>query len=165
MAELRIRMSKKNDGTIVIAYTRPDGTSTWQRGKHDFFAYHDLEHYAIETTLGLKSAFLGMMGRGWDLEDFGSPWPRGKFPEDALEDLMLAECLAGAMDLNRVGSYDLPAEQVNETLREILSQYGVTLQRRITTAEMERIRAMTADLHERWQNVPVDGSLEIAFPL
>jgi hypothetical protein len=43
------------------------------KDKSPFFAYHDLAHYAVETTLGPGQAFLGLVASGWDLGDFGSP--------------------------------------------------------------------------------------------
>src|SRR3954454_18258245 len=81
-----IRIKKARDGRTALSCTRADGTTTWQRqqgGQAAFFPRHDLTHYAVETTLGLREAFFGLVASGWDMSDFGSPWPRGALPPQA----------------------------------------------------------------------------------
>ena len=81
-----IRIKKGTDGRTALSCTRADGTTTWQRqqgGQAAFFPKHDLTHYAVETTLGLRQGFYGLVSTGWDFSDFGSPWPRGKLPPEA----------------------------------------------------------------------------------
>ena len=83
---LTIRIKKQSDGSAALSCTRPDGSVTWQRqeGTHGrFFPLHDLTHYAVETVLGYQNGFYGMVARGWNMTDFGAPWPRGRIPADA----------------------------------------------------------------------------------
>ena len=64
-----------------MSCTRADGTVTRQRqdpAKAQFFVRHDLTHYALETVLGHRRGFYGLVAEGWDFTDFGSPWPRGR---------------------------------------------------------------------------------------
>ena len=64
MAELLIQLTKRPDGGAVLRCVRGDGTVTWQRheGAHGrFFPLHDLTHYAVETTLGFRSGFYGLI--------------------------------------------------------------------------------------------------------
>jgi len=67
-----IRLSKgKNDKSGTLTCLRDDGSSTWQKSS-DYFAYHDLIHYAVETTLGFRDAFLGLVAKGKGLDEFGT---------------------------------------------------------------------------------------------
>ena len=163
MAELRIRFKKKRDGTATLTCVRADNTSTGQRSGA-FFVGHDLGHYAIETTLGLRSAFWGMLARGWDIDDFGSPWPRGPIPTDAMEDLALAEHAAGMLDAERYGVPIRSADEFNFWLEQALTQAGMTLVRRLTEADLARLRACRADLAARWEALPPGETLELLFP-
>lgn len=79
---LTIRLKKGRDGPHTLACTRADGSVTVQHNRHDFFPPHDLTHYAVESVLDYDCGFYGLVADGWDLADFGAPWPRGKLPGD-----------------------------------------------------------------------------------
>jgi hypothetical protein len=64
-----IRLSKHTGKPHVIKYIRDDGTETWMQAD-DFFVRHDLSHFALETVLGYKTAFNGMINSGMDIKDF-----------------------------------------------------------------------------------------------
>ena len=60
MAELRIQLTKRGDGDVVLRCIRADGSATWQRhrGRHaGFFPLHDLTHYVVETELRSRRGF------------------------------------------------------------------------------------------------------------
>lgn len=163
MAGLKIRFSKKRDGEASITYTRADGTATGQRSRDEFFVYHDMGHFAVETTLGLKSAFLGLLIRGWDIGDFGTPWPKGRFPEEAASDLMLAEGLAGALDQNRLMGMYPSADELNEAMQMSYGGNPDCPVRALTDAEWETIVRLRDDLAARWRALPPGGDLELTF--
>lgn len=86
--ELLIRLKRSTDGTAALSCMRADGTVTWQRqtaALSGFFPPHDLTHYAVESTLGYRHGFFGLVADGWDISDFAAPWPRGRLPVEALE--------------------------------------------------------------------------------
>ena len=100
MPELSIRIKKKNDGSAALSCTRADGSTTWQRQDGQlglFFPLHDLTHYAVETVLGFKRAFYGLLAEGWDITSFNEPGISKRLPEDA----GLAEVLVGFFDVER----------------------------------------------------------------
>lgn len=163
MPTLLIRFKKRRTGESTMTCFREDGTATGQRAGA-FFLWHDLEHYAVETTLGLPSAFYGMLARGWDLEDFGTPWPRGPFPADALPDLMLAESLAGAMDAERAGALALTAEWFNAHAAAECERVGAPPVRQITEQHLSRVRARYQELVREWEALPPGEVLELPFP-
>ncbi len=165
---MQIRFTKKRDGTTTLTCVRDDGTVTGQRQKHGFFFVpHDLGHYAIETTLDLRLAFWGLLNsRGWEITDFGTPWPRGPMPPAMIGDAMLAEHLAGMLDRERDGSLEpQTAHEANAMLAAQFAQLpGAPSPRVVTDEELSRIRATLAQLLARWRAVPPGESLELTFP-
>jgi hypothetical protein len=164
MPTLCLRFKKKSDGNNVLSCVRDDGSATWQHQRGDFFVHHDLTHYAIETTLGLSHAFYGLLAQGWEFTDFGTPWPRGRFPDDALPDLSLAEHLAGAFDLERATNIPIEAEGFNTTLAETCQDYGIHDLYPVTEPDLTRIRTTYAELIGRWRAMPPGATLELTFP-
>lgn len=154
-----IRFLKKRDGGNVLSCVRADGTSTWQHQRDDFFAPHDLTHFAIETTLGLQDAFYGLLASGWDIADFGPPWPRGPLPPDAL----WAEHLAGAFDVERAGGVQTDADELNAWLATAYQNIGVVLHRAVTEEELVQIRDTAQNLIARWRHTPRGEALELTF--
>ena len=163
-----IRFTKKSDGTATLTCVRDNGTVTGQRQKHGFFFVpHDLGHYASETTLNLRLAFWGLLNeRGWEITDFGTPWPRGPIPADAIGDALLAEHLAGMLDGERSGSLEPQmAREVNAMLAAQFVQLpGAPSPRIVTNDELARIRATLSELLACWRAVPPGESLELSFP-
>jgi hypothetical protein len=162
--DLLIRFKKKRNGTHSLTCVRADGSVTGQRGDGGFFIPHDLTHYAIETTFGLRRAFYGMLAGGWEFTDFGTPWPRGPFPQEAVADLALAEMLAGDFDAERYGQYPVTVSEFNARYAEACQQAGVAPKRCLTEADLDRVRARYAELMTLWTELPDGGTLELPFP-
>ena len=143
---------------------RADGSVTGQRlDERGFYIRHDMTHYAIETTLDLRSAFYGMLAYGWDIGDFGSPWPRGPIPPHAQSEVALAEHLAGAFDRERYVGMPVVAEEQNLALLDAVSASEFPV-RAVSEAEVDRIRERLAELQARWDALPVGNTLEVSFP-
>jgi hypothetical protein len=160
---LTLRFAIKRDGTPVLSVTRRDGSVAWQRQKH-FFPVHDLGHYAIESVLGLRQAFWGMMADGWEFADFGTPWPRGPMPNAA--EALLAEVIAGWLDnfARDVRDDETGAAELNAHLAAYCAQHGMEAPRTIAPGEFARIRALRADLARRWQALAPGETMELRFP-
>ena len=149
------------DGTVVLTCIRADGTSTWQRhDKHgEFFSFHDLRHFAVEETLGIRHGFFGLVADGWDIVDTEGKGPRGGLPADAL----LAEHLVGLLDRERVGGAPpLSAAEVNAHIAELAST-GRVAPRALTDAQLTALRQRTEALHNRWTRTPPGSTLELTF--
>ena len=107
----------------MARFERPDGSATWERKDAryaSFFARHDLTHYAVETTMGYRRGFYGLVAEGWDLSDFGSPWPRGRLPADAEP----AELIVGFFDGERADGVELSAADFNRNAALSFAQRG-----------------------------------------
>src|SRR5207302_930128 len=49
-----------------------------------FFALHDVTHFAVESTLGFRRGFYGLIIEGWDVEDTTGKGARGPLPKEAV---------------------------------------------------------------------------------
>jgi hypothetical protein len=164
VAPLTIRLTRRGDGAVVFELRRADGTTTWQKRTGptaEFFAVHDLTHFAVEAELGFRRAFYGLVAEGWDLTDFGTPWPRGPMPADALP----AEVIVGCFDTARAARARLTADQCNEAVSSYFANAGVTAPPPVTDEVLDRVRARLSDLVWRWQALQPGESLELKYPL
>ena len=162
MADLVIKLTKRRDGSVVSRFERSDGTATWQRKQGPnarFFAFHDLTHYAVETTLGYRRGFYGLVAEGWDLGDFGTPWPRGPLPADAEP----AELVVGFLDLERAGGASWTAEEFNETAGQYYAERGMADPPALDDATLDRVRDLVGELHRRWIGLAPGDTLELTF--
>jgi hypothetical protein len=157
-----IRIKKDRDGRTALSCTRADGTTTWQRqegGQAAFFPRHDLTHYAVETALGRADGFYGLVAAGWDLSDFGTPWPRGRLPLAA----NISEMIVGFFDLERSTGERGTAEDLNQIVREFCAANGLPRERQLTEEDVATIRAKRAELFARWDAVEAGHALEVVF--
>ena len=167
-APLTIRLTRHPDGTSSLACLRADGSTTWQRQRGRsgaFFPRHDLTHYAVETVLGHRRGFYGLVAEGWDLGDFGAPWPRGPLPAD----MDPSELLVGFLDAERASGAALAGEPwtAADLTEQAASYYAAN---RIAAPppvlsddQLAAIRRTMAELFARWDAVPPGETLELAF--
>jgi hypothetical protein len=157
-----IRIKKGTDGRTALSCTRADGTTTWQRqegGQAAFFPRHDLTHYAVETTLGLRVGFYGLVSAGWDFSDFGAPWPRGRIPLEAV----IAEIIVGFFDLERSPGNRVTADDLNQRLAEFSAENDLRQRRELSEDDLARVRQTRADVFAKWDAVLPGDALEIPF--
>ena len=163
MPELSIRIKKKSDGSAALSCTRADGTTTWQRQEGQlgrFFPLHDLTHFAVETVLGLRHAFYGLLADGWDLSVFAEPGIARRIPPDA----GLAEVLVGFFDTERATGTRASAEDFNWKIRTYYDEHATPMPTfRMTDDQLDRIRALRAELFARWQAVQPGDALVLSF--
>jgi hypothetical protein len=164
MPALTIRIKKNTDGTAALSCTRANGTVTWQRqlgAQGMFFPRHDLTHYAVETVLGFRSAFYGLIADGWDISDFGPPWPRGRIPEEA----GVAELIVGFLDTERASPARWTADDFNDKAAIYYRDHTLsTTPPTLTDDDLARIRQRRAELFAEWDAVPPGSSIELPFP-
>jgi|SRR5213594_1123259 len=164
MADLTIRIKKNPDGTAALTCTRANGTVTWQRQKGAqarFFPRHDLTHYAVETVLGHRRGFYGLVAEGWDLSDFGTPWPRGPIPADADP----SELIVGFLDAERACRERWSAADLNDKGAKYFAARGSAGALRVTDEQLARVRDRMHELFAQWEAVPPGGALELPFDI
>ena len=163
MPDLSIRIKKKSDGSAALSCIRGDGSTTWQRqdGRLGaFFPLHDLTHYAVETTLGFKRAFYGLLAEGWDLSSFGEPGTKDRLPEEA----GLAELIVGFLDGERATGFASTADEFNWKIDTYLDAHGLPATSfRMTDEALDDIRRRRDELFTRWRAVSPGDTLELTF--
>jgi hypothetical protein len=147
---LKIQMSKQKDGAVVLGCTRADASITWQRQtKHAaFFVLHDLTHYAVETTLGCRNGFFGLVSAGWDLEDTTGKGARGPLPAETVE----VEKIVGLFDSERGSGVPWTVEEFNGFSPLPLTQ-----------EQIQGVRTLRGSLFQQWFALPSGQTLELQF--
>ena len=154
-----IQLKKGRDGPSTLACVRVDGTRTLGR-LHPFFPVHDLTHCAVETVLRFDQAFFGLVGSGWNIDDFTVRGSAARLPVQAL----WAEHIVGLLDLERASRQPFDAAQFNELLALSLAKQRVAAGRSLTDAELVRARELRNALQQRWQALAPGDTLEVVFP-
>lgn len=162
MPDLLIRIKKKADGAAALSCLRADGSATWQRqdGRQGrFIPVHDLTHYAVETVLGHRRGFYGLVADGWDITDFGAPWPKGRLPTD----LDPSELIVGFLDAERAAGAEWTAADFNDKAGLYFAAHRLPGVCRITAEELARVRVRARELVDRWHALPAGETLELPF--
>jgi hypothetical protein len=161
---LLVRIKKGTDGRTTLSCVRPDGTTTWQRqegGHAAFFPRHDLTHVAVESILCFRKGFYGLVADGWDLSDFGNPWPRGRLPIEA----NLSERAVAFFDRERGSGVIGDAEELNQHLREYCTENGLDRATAYTEDDLVRVRQKRGELFSKWDAVRPGETFEVEFRL
>ena len=144
--ELVIRLKRHPDDTASLTCLRRDGSATWQRQRGSLgyaFPPHDLTHYAVETTLGFRHGFYGLIAEGWDISDFGTPWPRGRVPAEAAE----VERLVSAFQMQRTPLADPASPDIAG----------------VTPEDSDQVRTLCRELLARWSTLGPGETMQLEF--
>ena len=162
---LTIRIKKNADGSAALTCTRADGSVTWHRqqgAQGQFFPRHDLTHFAVETTLGHHRGFYGLLAEGWDITDFGAPWPRGRIPADADP----SELIVGFLDTERASGERWSAVDFNDKTAMYYREHAPgAMPPVLSDDELTRIRQRRAELFTEWDAVAPGEALELRFDI
>lgn len=159
---LLVRISKRADGSGVLRCVRGDGSATWQKqeSRHAaFFALHDLTHFAVESALGFRRAFYGLIAEGWDVEDTTGKGARGPLPDEAL----FAEFIVGWLDRERASGTTWNANEFNQSVALYTTAAGKPAPPPLTDDQLAAARARRHELFSRWSAVPAGEALELRF--
>ncbi len=160
---LIVRIKKKTDGNAALSCERADGSVTWQRQEGQlgvFFPLHDLTHFAVESVLGFRGAFYGLISQGWDISGFGAAQRPGPLPEEA----GLAELLVGFFDLEQRTGEAGSAQDYNWKIDTYYAEHNAPVPAfRMTDEQLGRIRERRAELFAKWRAVPPGETLELRF--
>lgn len=158
---LRLRFKKKADASAVFTAVRDDGTSTSTAigDPAGFGPVHDLTHYVVETSLGIKAGFLGQLAAGRDVQDFdreASSW----LPPEAF----IAEAVAGQLSQDAMTRNPLSIEDFNWTIRDVLTRGKVASPPpEITADQLAAMHAKLAELRSQWDALVPNETLELEF--
>ena len=154
---MQVEIRKSADGSGLLRCTRQDGTVCWQKQKRYgvHFAFHDLTHFAVETVLGYKEGFFGLIAHGWEMEDTTGKGSRGPLPAGALE----VETLVGTLDAERACGTLLTAAEFNEMVALQASNGSRPAPRSLSDGEIQAVRKRRSELFRQWQEVKEGSEL------
>jgi hypothetical protein len=147
---LVVQIAKRADGSGVLRCTRADGSVTWQKQMRHaaHFALHDLTHFAVESTLGFRGGFFGLIAEGWEIEETTGKGSRGRLPPEAAE----VERIVGMFDMERASGTFVTAED-----------FANHAPRALSDPDIARVRACRGELFSRWSAIEPGGTLELQF--
>ena len=158
MSSLTIQLKKGRGGPDSLACVRADGTRTWER-LQPALAVHDLVHYAVESELGLRAGFYGLLASGWSVTTFLDREARSELPAEALE----AEHLVSRFWQETWDGSPPDAESFNAALAALeAARPGLAL-RRLAPGELARVRARVREVVDRWYVLAPGETLELEF--
>ena len=166
--DLLIRLKRHTEGAVSLTCVRRDGSTTWQRlegATAMVFPGHDLTHFAVETTLGFRQGFYGLLADGWEIQDFAKPWPRGPIPDEARE----VELFVGFFDAERRQGEEWTADEFAghaDTFMDAARSRGKilpVLSRALTSHDLAQVRDARAKLLARWAATAPGDTLELVF--
>jgi hypothetical protein len=136
---LIIEFAKEKDGSAVLRCTRADGSVSWQKqqGKHAaFFPLHDLTHYAVETELGFRHGFYGLIAE---------------------------EYLVSAFSAERASGTVTTAAEFNDLAATFASTNEMPEPRKLSDEELGRVRSRFNELAIQWRRLAPGSKLELTL--
>ena len=142
---------------------RDDGSVSWQKqeGKYAaFFPLHDLMHYAVETELGFRRGFYGLIAEGWEIAETTGKTPRGALPNETLE----VEYLVSAFSAERASGDMTSAAEFNQLAATFAQAKGMPQPRQLSDPELLRVRSSFDELATKWRALTADAAIQLPFP-
>lgn len=153
-----LQVTKNNGKPHIIRYTRDNGTNTWMK-TDDFFVRHDLSHYAIEKTLGYKTAFMGMLNNGMDIRDFDNREKRLQI--SVTQEACNAENMANLFLIETIAGN---SSNFNEMLASAFSGMQQAFFAPVLSEnEIDSIKRYLKKLLQQWGKLPVGETLTLEF--
>jgi len=155
---MKLQITKNVNKPHFILYRRDDGSTTWMHSD-DFFVMHDLSHFALEKTLGYKTAFMGMLNNGMEIKDFENREKRNQMAITA--EAIYAENMANLflMQISQ-GNFD----NFNQILQDAFKPMNKKLAPPVLTEkEILSVRRYLKQLIEQWKELPLTETMELDY--
>ena len=155
---MHIRFTRGKKGKPdTLTCVREDGSSTWEPSKVGI--PHDLLHYAVETTLGYRSAFYGLVAGGRDIASFGT--------KDGVKDVytdeeLWAEGIVGTLQWPALGRSRLSEAESLALIENYFQEQGHPVPP-LTVEQLEQIRAKARELLRQWDALAEGAFLALSF--
>ncbi|MGK0219554.1 MAG: hypothetical protein ACI9HE_003057 [Planctomycetota bacterium] len=154
-----ISFSKGRGKPDTLSCLRADGSRTWKQ-LHPGLVYHDLLHYVVESELGLRESFFGLLAQGHSIMDYELPAAERSFEVTA--QALITEQLVALLQLEIAGQGQ-DADPI-KTLRASCHASGIELPLEITPKRVDALRAAGRELTGRWKALEPKQVLELPFP-
>ena len=143
----------------VLTIERDDGSYCYTKLKRGL-EFHDLAHFAIESVLGFKNAFYGIINQGFRVEDFEAPIekrPEAVQPKNLHPEAMITEQMVNLLQVELFD--DLEKDQFIPQLKTILQNDGLEFPDALNKEKLDDIRKTLEDCCKRWNNLTEGDSL------
>jgi hypothetical protein len=152
---MQIRISKKTDRNSLCCI-RVDGSYT-RSDTGPSLPHHDLEHFVVESALGLKNGFYGMVSQRYSIQQLSDKDVIKKLGQESWQ----AEIVTRALQSFSGGA--CTADQFAALVATELNQTGEELQHDLSPQAAEKMKADFLKLLNTWQEIPDGESLELSF--
>lgn len=156
----RLSFRKEAGKPTVFTFRRSDGSLTW--GKlGNLPIEHDLAHYAVETTLGCKRAFFGLLDQGFTVDDFELPRdrrPQALLPINLPLEAQQVEHIVGRLQTELLCGVN---SDFIADLRQTLALNGIGYPALLTSQTLADIRALFQDAIRQWRALEPGGQLDL----
>jgi len=116
-------------------------------------------HYAVETELGFRRGFLGLIADGWEIAETTGKSARGSLPNEALE----VEYLVSAFSAERAGGIPATADEFNQLAAAFANAKGMPRPHELSDEEVGRVRSRFDELATKWRALPADTIMQLLF--
>ncbi len=162
---MKILFTKRKNGSASLRCIRADGSETWDNIKHPVMVVHDLIHYVVETELGFRRAFYGLLAEGHDISSFSLP--RAQRPKELQPALLpqeahQAEVLVGLLQSERIDGAAYPSFAA--TLVNVCMLKNVPPPS-LSDATLDNLRTRSVQLCNQWQALSEKETLSLEFIL
>ena len=141
----------------TLTCIRDDGSVTWTH-LHRGFVQHDFAHYVVETMLGFKNAFFGLVARGYDIPDFSAPKAERPFeiPREAVD----TEPIVALLQADLLESLGYSGESDG-----IFQDHSTSLPVNLTDEQLEVMRGKLRALLQQWRDLQPGESMTLQFKM
>ena len=154
---LTLRFTRVSPTHHRFEYRRADGTGETIEMETTSLLVHDLLHYVVESEVGLKGSFYGILGRIGGYEELSVAGGVALGGEIAITERVVG-ALTGAMQQD-----DLDADAFAAQVREYLEIYEERAPRWFTPAFIAAVRERLRQLMGCWNATPFGETMELEF--
>ncbi len=162
---LRLQFKKQKDGSAVLTCFRTDGTSTFTKIRPGL-EVHDLAHYVVETALGFKEAFYGLINQGYRVPDFELPRnqrPAALIPENLPLESLQTEFIVNQLQIELYNSGEQQA--FIPLLQQAMANRNLDFPEVLTSDKVPAMREELRALVSRWQALPTGEAIDLEMAL
>jgi len=158
MPKLNVQFTRGKDKKDVLSVVREDGSRSWQHQTAGIPA-HVLTHFAVESTLGLRNAFYGLVAQGWDITRLTDRDVRAILPPEGL----WTEFVVGLVQTERLSTEPFSAADFNDLLEKEKENFSLKYDRQLTDDELFRIRQIFLEKYSEWRTLKPGESMSMNF--
>lgn len=119
-------------------------------------------HYAVESTLGLRDSFFGLIARGWHVPDFEQSGIAARLPAEAIH----TECMVNQLLIDIADGLTPNTEDFNRLIQAAAAQsprHANVSPRSLSDDELHNIRRRYAELSAALITTDAGTMIELEF--